>query len=304
MRPVRANLFEGLALDRSADFRQRPQWLAEAWSRARLIRVDFEGRMALSAERQLLLEHACEVADALPEEAVFLGAAEDIPWFALPLPATEPGAARIGLREAAMQCPPFLAGLFAYAKALLLWHTRARFCGACGAETQIKRAGHTRLCSNPDCQLEHFPRTDAAIITLVCDGERALLGRGATWPEKRFSTLAGFVEPGESLEDALRREVFEEAGIRVGRCRYRSSQPWPFPASLMLGFYAEAESTELRLGDELVEARWFSATQIVEEAAAKRLLLPFPVSVSYRLIEDWLIDQLGETAVFEALGSH
>lgn len=195
-----------------------------------------------------------------------------------------------------------MAGVFAYAKALLLWHTRARFCGACGSPTAISRAGHCRRCQNPDCKLEHFPRTDAAIITLVTDGDRALIGRGAHWPERRFSTLAGFVEPGESLEDALRREVWEESGIRVGRCRYRSSQPWPFPASLMLGFYAEAETTEIKLGDELIEARWIGAREMLDEVAAERLLLPFPISVSYHLIEDWLIDQLGESAVAAVLG--
>ena len=252
-----------------------------------------------------MLGAAREHAPERPPDAVFLGLAENTPWFAVADHNEErdvtPG--RIGLREAALHSSPFLAGLFAYAKAILLWHTRARYCGACGSTTERARAGHCRRCSNADCKLEHYPRTDAAIITLVTHGSLALIGRGAHWPERRFSTLAGFVEPGESLEDALRREVWEEAGIRVGRCQYRSSQPWPFPASLMLGFYAEATTSEIRLGDELAEARWISAEQMLAEAEDGKLLLPYPISVSYRLIEDWLLDQLGETRVRSALGA-
>lgn len=304
MRPARPNLFEGLALDRSADLRERPHALAEAWSRARLISIDFEGRVALSAERGMQVRQASDWSEELPADAVFLGLADQVPWFAVAEPSlgAEPPMPRIGLREAAMRWSAFDAGVFAYAKAVLLWHTRARFCGACGSETAITRAGHCRRCSNPDCALEHFPRTDAAIITLVTHGDQALIGRGANWPERRFSTLAGFVEPGESLEDALRREVWEEAGIRVGACRYRSSQPWPFPASLMLGFYADAETTDIKLGDELIEARWISAEQLLSEAREQKILLPFPISVSYRLIEDWLVDQVGEARVSAVVG--
>jgi NAD+ diphosphatase len=124
----------------------------------------------------------------------------------------------------------------------------------------------------------------------VTDGPRALLGRQAGWPARRYSTLAGFVEPGESLEDALRREVLEEAGIRVGACHYHSSQPWPFPASLMLGFRAEAQSREIRLVDELEDAQWFLPADLLDAVERGELLLSPPISISFRLIADWLLE--------------
>jgi len=195
-----------------------------------------------------------------------------------------------GLREVANQLAVFEAGLFAYAKALLLWQTRARFCPACGTPTQVRRAGHSTRCSNADCGLEQFPRTDAAIIVLVTDGPRALIGRQAGWPPKRYSTLAGFVEPGESLEDALRREVHEESGVRVGDCQYQSSQPWPFPASLMLGFRAQALDPTITLGDELEDVRWISASDLLDEVESGSLRMPFSISVSFRLLADWLLE--------------
>jgi len=139
-------------------------------------------------------------------------------------------------------------------------------------------------CSREDCGAEHFPRLDPAIIVLVTDGERALLGRQASWPEGRYSTIAGFVEPGESLEDAIVREVMEETGVRATDPVYHSSQPWPFPSSLMIGFTANAApGAEPRADEELEDVRWFSRDDI----AAGRPALPPPQSVSYRLIEDW-----------------
>jgi NAD+ diphosphatase len=140
------------------------------------------------------------------------------------------------------------------------------------------------ICTNPACRHEHFPRTDPAIIVLVSDGERALLGRQASWPVGRYSTIAGFVEPGESLEDAVAREVFEETGIKVDQIEYHSSQPWPFPSSLMLGFTAHALTTQiLRRVDELEDAQWFTRADL----ASGRPLVPPGVSISFRLIEHW-----------------
>jgi NAD+ diphosphatase len=163
----------------------------------------------------------------------------------------------------------------------------------CGAPVVVVTAGHRARCTNPDCAIEHFPRVDPAMIVIVSYGDACLLGRQATWPERRYSTLAGFVEPGESLEDTVRREVFEEAGVRVGDCAYHSSQPWPFPASLMVGFTAEAVDPTIRLGGELAEARWFTADDIVRGLAERTLGLSPPVSVSFRLIEHWMRENAG-----------
>jgi NAD+ diphosphatase len=177
------------------------------------------------------------------------------------------------------------AGLLAYARALSIWRARARYCGACGAPTVPRRAGHCVCCSKEGCAQEFFPRLDPAIIVLVTDGERALLGRQATWPPGRYSTIAGFVEPGESLEDAVGREVMEETGVPVTGARYHSSQPWPFPASIMLGFRACARpGSPVRGSGELEDARWFAR----EEIRAGAALLPPAHSISRRLIGAWM----------------
>jgi NAD+ diphosphatase len=289
----RQNRFSGLALDRLDQHRSDPAWLAAAWRSAHLLVVDFEGRAPCRDGRLHAL--ACNEHQHLFEQSTFLGASAASAWFAVAagaLSAEQRGALApwAGLREAAALLPAFDSGLFAYAKALLLWQTRAAFCGACGTPTQVVRAGHARRCGNPNCGLEHYPRTDAAVIVLVTDGPRALLGRQAGWPARRYSTLAGFVEPGESLEDALRREVLEEAGIRVGACHYHSSQPWPFPASLMLGFRGEAENREIRLLDELEDAQWFLAADLLDAVERGAILLSPPISISFRLIADWLLE--------------
>jgi len=188
------------------------------------------------------------------------------------------------LRPLSATLPEREAALLAYARALSIWRARHRYCGACGAPTVPLRAGHVLGCSNPDCGQQLFPRIDPAIIVLVTDGERALLGRQASWARDRYSTIAGFVEPGESIEDAVAREVLEETGIEVDDVDYHSSQPWPFPSSLMLGFHARAASTRiLRRDGELEDAQWFSRRQI----AAGHPLLPPRTSISWRLIESW-----------------
>lgn len=287
-----ANLFEGLALDRAAERRDDAAWLQSAWPEARVLSVDFEGRAPLDPSGAgLAYARGAAIATQPEADSCFLGIDESgVVWFARPAAGSHPASDWIGLREAAARLSAFDSGLFAYAKALLLWHTRARYCGACAAATEPTRAGHCRRCSNADCRLEQFPRTDAAIIVLVTDGPRALIGRQAGWPPRRYSTLAGFVEPGESLEDAVRREVREEAGVRVGACRYHSSQPWPFPASLMLGFRAEASDPGLQLGDELEDARWLDAPTMLAELESGALLLSPPISVSFRLLADWLLE--------------
>jgi NAD+ diphosphatase len=191
------------------------------------------------------------------------------------------------LREVGTLLDDEHAGLAVTAVGLAVWHTTHRFCPSCGGLTQVSSAGWSRSCER--CAMEHFPRTDPAVIMSVIDPEgRILLGRQRTWAEHRYSTLAGFVEVGESLEAAVRREVLEEAGIRVGAVTYLGSQPWPFPRSLMLGFTAEATSTMVTVDDtELAEARWWTHEQFTKDVAAGDLLLPPAISISHRLIEHW-----------------
>jgi NAD+ diphosphatase len=286
------NLFTALALDRLGERREDGDWLSAAWPRSRVLCIDFEGR-ALVEEGRLLHWPAQRYGAELPADAAFLGVEAQTPWFAVPAQVGAsievPARAQwLDLRRAAAGLSAFESGLFAYAKALLLWHTRARYCGACGHPTALRRGGHSARCLNDDCRLEVFPRLDAAIIVLVEHDGRCLLGRQAGWPAGRYSTLAGFIEPGESLEDAVRREVLEEAGVVVAHCQYHSSQPWPFPASLMLGYMAQAASEHIAIGDELEDARWFEPQALLEAIEAGRLRLPPPISISRRLIEDWL----------------
>jgi len=191
------------------------------------------------------------------------------------------------------------AQLMACSRALFYWHRRHLFCGVCGASTVSAEAGHVRNCTNADCAAPHFPRTDPAVIMLVTDGDRCLLGRRPGRQNFMYSTLAGFVEPGESLEEAVAREVMEESGIHIANIRYAHSQPWPFPANLMLGFYAEATSTEIKFNtDELADARWFGREEVRKLMAVRdraeserrggALHLPRPVSIARRLISEWI----------------
>jgi NAD+ diphosphatase len=191
------------------------------------------------------------------------------------------------LRAAAGTLPAPDASMMAHARGLMHWRTRNRFCGACGAPTAPRSAGNALSCEG--CGAQHFPRTDPAVIMLVTRGQRCLLGHSGRFPNARmYSTLAGFVEPGESLEEAVRREVAEETGIVVGAVHYHSSQPWPFPSSIMLGFHAEGLSEEITIDpEELKDARWFSRDSL-RDPEALGISLPRVDSIARRLIEDWL----------------
>lgn len=187
-----------------------------------------------------------------------------------------------------------LAAMLAYGRGMAYWHQRTRFCGVCGAPTAAAEGGHLRRCTNADCGTPHFPRTDPAVIMLVTDYSgpepRVLLGRQAVWQPGMMSTLAGFVEPGESLEEAVRREVWEEVGVRIGAVSYCGSQPWPFPSSLMIGFRAAALTTEITIDPtEIESARWFTVTELRDPDIAQHVA-PRPDSIARRLIEDWLAD--------------
>jgi len=200
----------------------------------------------------------------------------------------------IDVRALAPTIPTGEAAMLAEARSLIDWHARHRFCAQCGSPTQVASAGWVRRC--PDCRASHFPRTDPVVIMLAVRGDHALLGRNRRRPGARFSCLAGFVEPGETLEEAVRREVREESGIRCGRVRYLASQPWPFPSSLMVGFLAEAVTEEITVDpEELAEARWFPRDDIremVTRAAAgpddpTRVSLPPPLAIAHQICRRW-----------------
>ncbi len=184
------------------------------------------------------------------------------------------------------ECRLSEAAILAYARGLMHWQSRTRFCGVCGSPCVPRSAGHVMHCTG--CETDHFPRSDPAVIMLVVREDRALLGHATRFVDGMYSTLAGFVEPGESLEEAVRREVFEETGVSVGEVAYHSSQPWPFPQSLMLGFYGEGLSEEITFHDaELADARWFSRA-MCRNPEAHGFRLPGPDSIARRLIEDWM----------------
>ena len=234
------NTFTGAALDRAGDRRGDDEWVAAqlADPAARAV-VAGTGGVHVAGGRLALVPLA-----ELGGEPLLLGLGEDGPVFA----AEAANGSLMGLREAAATLPRADGGLAAYAAALLNWHRRHRFCANCGHQTEVREAGHVRSC--PNCGAEHHPRTDPVVIMLVLRGEEVLLGRQPSWPPGRYSALAGFVEPGESLEEAVAREVREEARVEVGTPRYVSSQPWPFPSSLMLGFIAPWSSGEPVIGDD------------------------------------------------------
>lgn len=194
------------------------------------------------------------------------------------------------LRWMGARLPEWQAGLLFYAAGLLAWHEGTRYCGVCGAATRVTRSGHQRVCTDASCGQVHFPRADPAIITLVRRGDRALLVHQPSWPEGRFSTLAGFVEPGESLEQAVAREVAEEVGLEVARTEYFASQPWPFPHTLMVGFRTEAAPGDVVLGEELDDARWYTRAALRSAMEAGEITIPEPYAVSRSLIEDWLVE--------------
>lgn len=261
--------------DRDDSVRADPTRLAKLWADpSRHVMAVYKAHIAVDPDASFQLA-----------DAIFLGVADGQPWFAVP--------GKIDgmqeLRAVAQSLTPVERSAALTAVALDNWHGTHRRCPRCGTATEMIRAGWVRRC--PEDGSEHFPRTDPAVIALVVDDDgRALLGRRAIWPEGWFSTLAGFVEPGENFEQAVAREVAEEAGVRVvpAEVEYRGTQPWPFPCSIMIAFtaYARPQATEPD-GEEIVETAWFSRDEFRAAAEAGQLRIPPPVSVAYHLIADW-----------------
>ncbi len=281
--------FTGNALDRASYHRSDAAWLAAR--RAEGLFLPFwQNRPLVHGDRAHFLPGRAEWESHL---CVFLGLDNGRPLFALDLPGEiEPQlgqGAFAEMRAAAFTLPARDTAIAGQAKALLDWHRRHGFCPNCGHATDLRDAGYRRLC--PACQAEHFPRTDPVVIMLPLLGDRCLIGRNQRFPPGLYSAFAGFVESGESMEEAVRRELMEEVNLRAGAVRYHASQPWPFPASLMLGCYAEAESEDFRIdGNEIEDARWLSKAEARARLAHEiedEMKLPVTIAIAHHLIRDW-----------------
>jgi NAD+ diphosphatase len=295
----RVNFYATGEFNRAVERREDVAWIREKlqdpasrlypiW-RLRNYVSDPEAPRAVALEpesRAALLEAASTV--------ILLGVDREIAHFLVDISAlAEPEAVALGhavdLRAVGALMPQREGAILAYARGLTYWHDRHKFCGVCGSPTEVKAAGHQRQCTNQDCSAVQFPRTDPAVIMRITHGDKILMARQAVWPQGMHSILAGFVEPGESLEDAVAREVYEEVGLRLTRIKYFSSQPWPFPSSLMLGFSAEATNDQFKVDEEELEsAQWMTRQDLLNSPENEIFKLPRKDSISRRLIEDWL----------------
>jgi NAD+ diphosphatase len=294
-------------LDRAADQRRDPEWLAAILARpeTRLVPV-WRGKHLIAGPRAAprpVFPSAME--DWWPErgsDLALIGLVDGVAYLAIDIsridaPNEDPAFAGRGAFVDLRTCGPAMAledgSLLAHARLLTGWHARARYCGICGHPTAGRQAGTLRQCLNPDCAAEHFPRVDPAVIVLVHDGRRLLLGRQHRWPRGMHSVLAGFLEAGENLESCVAREVREEAGVELADIAYFGSQPWPFPQSLMLGFTARAVTTEITIdAEELEHAGWYEPDFLRAHAGnvigRSDFALPGRDSIARRLVDAWL----------------
>jgi len=303
--------YGGGRLDRASARRKDNAWIAErlAGDDTLVVPVWRDLNLVAGSEAVMPIGAPAAAIVAAAGEIVFLGLKEDRAVFAADLSGFEetdlgemaPAGTYVDLRQVGQVMDAEQAALLAYARGITHWHRHHGFCGRCGQPTESREGGHLRRCRDRGCGGETFPRTDPAVIMLVVspptdDGPpRCLMGRHLRLPRGVYSTLAGFVEPGESLEDAVAREVREETGIIVRGIAYQGSQPWPFPRSMMLGFRAQAETTEITIDrDELDDARWFTAEEVHEfgewadEDAPRRL--PRRDSIARYLLDSWVAE--------------
>ncbi|MEN2980635.1 NAD(+) diphosphatase [Tistrella bauzanensis] len=317
--PDRPNVLAGLRIDRAGRHRRDDAWLSarQAAPEARTVLIWRDqtvvvpmgggAAVALLADLAGLMQAARDLLDDPP---VYLGDVDGRPLFAVDITRVEDlagllggltpddpamdiaAAAPVDLRQAASTLDDQQAALVAYGRAMAHWHRRHRFCGVCGAPTEARQGGHVRRCTSETCGTEHFPRTDPAVIMLAVKDDWCVLGRQPRFPAGMYSTLAGFLEPGESLEECVRREMMEEVGLRIGRVSYRHSQPWPFPASLMVGFRAEVlEGGPLDIDHhELEDALWVHRDEL-RDPELSPVTLPHRISIARRLIDEWMAER-------------
>ena len=293
------NIYADIDIDRAGHFRRDEGWIEKrlADPESRIIPVWRSRNLVVEAEMpQPVLLPAVEALLGDTEPAVFLGLVDEMAHFAIDVsdhdsPPFGDRGEFLDLRQVGPRMNAVDSGILAYARAMMTWHRRHRFCGVCGAPTETRDAGHVRQCSNMDCRSLSFPRTDPAVIMLVHDGgDRVVLGRKASMLPGQHSILAGFVEPGESLEDAVAREVYEEVGLELTEIDYHSSQPWPFPANIMLGFMARATTFDLDVDYNELEdgARWFTRDELVNSPEDETFRMPRKDSIARRILNEWL----------------
>jgi len=302
---ARTNFYSSEYLDRVSHLRNDQNWLSEQLSstNTRLIPVWQQNNLIQSTdnvEASILEIIHVETLRSIDVEPVLLGLIEGTAYFTLDVSHIEDpheheilGAAGVfeDLRKVGQYIQHEQGNLLAYARGINYWHQRHKFCGVCGSLTRSESAGHQRRCTNETCNTSHFPRTDVACIMLVHDGDRIIMGKSPRFQGKMQSVLAGFLEPGETLEDCVAREVFEEVGVRVTDVEYQHSQPWPFPSSLMVGFRARALDTDITIDEkELLSAEWMSRDELKATTPDSPVQLPRKDSIARRLIEEWLAE--------------
>ncbi len=304
------HIYAGSLLDRAAHLRKDPAALSALMSnpKSRMLPLwQLKTLVTAGAKTSLAWQTVEDLADTInSSEIIFLGLDGDAGRFAVGIggeadPVDDGSLKGAGIfeevRGLASRLPANETSIAAQARTLIGWHDRHRFCAQCGTPTEVSDGGYRRDCPNTTCGARHFPRTDPVVIMMAVNGDRALLGRQAFWVPGMYSTLAGFIDPGETIEEAVRREIFEEAGVRVGDVLYHSSQPWPFPSSLMIGCIGQAESEELNVDTREVEdAGWFTRDQVRAGVELGKsgppddgtFHLPFPASIAHQLAVWWV----------------
>ncbi len=298
---MKQNFFSTNFLDRASLNRSNEMWIDDQFRNgsARIIPVSHSKILCTSIQNPgtiFLKKNDFNNFSNVRELSIFLGVSDEKTYFAIDIDSTASASMLSDKNNAEFrelkQVMPLLdfrdSALLAIARFMINWQSTNRYCGRCGTPTKSAQAGNLRICENPGCGQHHFPSMDPAIIVLVSFGEYCLLGRQKIWPKGMYSTIAGFVEPGESIEDAVIREVSEETGIRVDKLEYQNSQPWLFPSSLMLGFTATAKGDEIKIDkNELEDARWFSRKEIKDNLKEGLLKIPSKTAIAYHLIKEW-----------------